>query len=591
MKNYKRTLAAMTAGLLALTPCFAAGMTAVAATLTVHDADSATHTYNAYQIITGQMNNGKLTDLEWGDGIDSETLISVLNTNRIDLGINTIAADSTPQTVAEVLSKITDSDKKNKLAKVIATAKTSDKFTLTKSSFNYSDTTLDEGWYLILDETTPLNTEDPDTVRSANILELTKDTSIETKHSLPTLDKVIIEDGNELDANTAAIGDVITYNIKTKVPDTTGYNKYFFFVEDTLSSGLTFNSNSVSIQIYDKDDTEKTTPKDTLTKEADTNYTDEDGDYYVTNNNGNIKFVFEDVINKFDSYDVGDDIVISYTATLNENANLSPTVGNPNTAKLSYSNDPNVTYNGTPETTPDEPSSGEVVGETPEDKVNTFTTAIKIKKVDQNNDPLTGASFTLTGSNLNKVKKVSGTTYEIDDTDGTYWKLKTGAFTTTDPNTPGLSDEAKAKYANDDHMYKKVDATATELTATGAPLSITSTVDDDGYITFYGLNAGDYTLIESVVPQGYNPASDITFTIDAEDLTTASVTWTIEDADVSTYDEDEFLFPITVVNREGAILPTTGGIGTKLFYLFGGMLVVGSSVVLITKKRMSADDN
>jgi len=590
MKNYKRTFAAMTAGLLALTPCFAAGMTAVAATLTVTDADTAAHTYNAYQIIKGEMNNGKLTELEWGDGINSADLINALNTNKAALGIaDDIAADATPQTVAEVLSTITDADKKNKLAKVIATAKSTSKTELAKSGDNYSSSALAEGWYLILDETNPLdiaNTANSDTVRSANILQITQDTAINTKHSLPTLDKVIVEGSSEKDANTAAIGDIINYKITLKVPDVTGYDKYFYVVEDTFSAGLDY-----------QDDMKITIAGVTGELDQDTDGPNDDtdtGDFYVTETGTSIKVVFVDAVDLFKNKTVGNAITLTYSAKLTENANLDPNTGNPNKAKLVYSNDPNVTNSGTPGTTPDEPDNDDVVGETPEDKVNTYTTAIKIKKVDQDGNPLKGATFTLYGNNLNKVKSVTGSSFTTSDT-GTYWKLKNGSYTTTDP-TP-LTDAQKAKYESLTQKYEKSPATATnDKTSTSgdeatiADFKIVATVDEDGYLTFEGLNAGDYRLSETGVPEGYNKAEDIAFTLAADPISVDSVTWTNSSSKFAVLDA-EYMFPTVIENREGATLPSTGGIGTKLFYLFGGMLVVGSSVVLITKKRMSADDN
>ena len=593
MKNYKRTFAAMTAGLLALTPCFAAGMTAVAATLTVTDADTATHTYNAYQIIKGEMKNEKLTELKWGDGINSADLITALNTNQADLGItDTIALDATPQTVAEVLSTITDADKKNKLAKVIATAKSTSKTGLTKSDNNYSSSALDVGWYLILDETDPLNatsTANSDTVRSANILQITQDTAINTKHSLPTLEKKIVEGQNLVDANTAAIGDAIDYQINLKVPDVTGYDKYFYVVEDTFSDGLDFDVNSMVISIDGV--------ADNLIQDTDGPTSDaETGDYYVvvSQTDNSIKVVFVDAVKLFKDKTVGNDITLTYSATLTEDANLDPTVGNPNTAKLVYSNDPNITNTGTPGTTPDEPDNDDIVGETPEDKVNTYTTAIKIKKVDQDGNPLKGATFTLYGNNLNQVRSVTGSSFTASET-GTYWKLKNGSYTTTNP-TP-LTDAQKAKYESLTQKYAKSPATAINDRASTsgdeaeiANFKIEATVDDAGYLTFEGLNAGSYTLSETGVPEGYNKAEDIAFTLTADPIGVDSVTWTNSSSKFAVLDA-EYMFPTVIENREGATLPSTGGIGTKLFYLFGGMLVVGSSVVLITKKRMSADDN
>jgi fimbrial isopeptide formation D2 family protein/LPXTG-motif cell wall-anchored protein len=592
MKNSKRFLAMMTAGFLAITPMAATGLTAYAVThsLTVTDTDTATHTYTAYPIILGTKNtDGSLTGLSWAANVDSDALISALTTNAGVLGI-TMPASTTVDNIAETLASITGDDRIEKLAKILNTAaiRGTTGTSLTKDGNNYS-ATVDDGWYLVVDETTLATATDTTStqVRSANLLQIVGDTSLSAKHSLPTLEKKIVEGSTEVDYNTAAIGDVITYHIKTKVPDTTGYNKYFFIVEDTLSAGLTYNASSINVKIYDKDDS--TVLKGTLTKDADTDYTNyatDDADYYVlTGGTPNLKIVFEDVINNFASYDAGDDIVIEYTATLNSNASIDPTVGNPNTAKLKYSNDPNVDYTGTPGLTPDEPGGSEVVGETPNDKVNTYTTAIKIKKVDQDGNPLKGAEFTLEGVKLNKVETVTGSTFTKDNTNGTYWKLNNGSYTTTNP--ADLTTEQQAKYESTSDKYVKTTASATELTATGDPKSITATVDDDGYLTFTGLDAGDYTLKESNPPSGYNKAADISFTLSASSISENSVTWT--NSKSSTKEENMFVHQIE--NRKGSILPTTGGIGTKLFYIIGGLLVAGSVVLLCTKKRMKANED
>ena len=145
-----------------------------------------------------------------------------------------------------------------------------------------------DGWYLIMDETN-LTTSSDVKVKSANILEVVGVTNMNAKHNLPTLDKVIKEGSTEKDANSAAIGDVITYNIKLNVPDVRGYDKYFYVVEDTLSSGLTYN-NDLAI----------TVAGETVTQDTDgIGNTVTTGDYYVTAEGTSIKVVFKDAVNYF----------------------------------------------------------------------------------------------------------------------------------------------------------------------------------------------------------------------------------------------------------------------------------------------------
>ena len=87
---------------------------------------------------------------------------------------------------------------------------------------------------------------------------------------------------------------------------------------------------------------------------------------------------------------------------------------------------------------------------------------------------------------------------------------------------------------------------------------------------FTGLADGTYTLIEKTVPDGYNKAADSTFTIEEGD-----------------YTADNLEQEATVINNSGTELPSTGGIGTTIFYILGTILVIGAGVVLVTRRRMN----
>ena len=87
---------------------------------------------------------------------------------------------------------------------------------------------------------------------------------------------------------------------------------------------------------------------------------------------------------------------------------------------------------------------------------------------------------------------------------------------------------------------------------------------------FTGLANGTYTLIEKTVPAGYNKAADSTFTVAEHDYTATNLEQTTE-----------------VINNSGSELPSTGGIGTTMFYIVGSVLVIGAAVVLISKRRMA----
>lgn len=86
-------------------------------------------------------------------------------------------------------------------------------------------------------------------------------------------------------------------------------------------------------------------------------------------------------------------------------------------------------------------------------------------------------------------------------------------------------------------------------------------------VTFAGLANGTYTLEEKSVPAGYNKANDVEVTIEDADKTGTT--------------------QVEVLNQTGSKLPSTGGMGTTLFYVVGGLLMAGAAVLLITKKRMA----
>ena len=98
------------------------------------------------------------------------------------------------------------------------------------------------------------------------------------------------------------------------------------------------------------------------------------------------------------------------------------------------------------------------------------------------------------------------------------------------------------------------------------------TTPSTGKFTIKGLDAGTYYLTETKQPDGYNKL-------------TTPVTIIISDTGTITVNGTN-VNPVKVENKSGSLLPSTGGMGTTLFYIFGAILVIGSGVVLITKKRM-----
>lgn len=406
---------------------------------------------------------------------------------------------------------------------------------------------------------------------SALILDTTNPSvDIKIKADKPGIDKNIDGTNGTDDAttgdvkyNNAAVGDQVPYKLTSKVPDMTGYKKYYFVVNDTLSKGLTFN-NDVTITVG------------TDTKEKDTDYT-------VTktiNTDGttSVEIVFKNFIQY--AANAGADITITYSATVNENAVIG-VEGNSNKVKLIYSNDPNTDESGNPE---DKPGDTSPTGETPEVETRTYVTDLELIKVDQDGVRLTGAEFQITGRKLNTVL-VRKDVY-TENENGTYWKLKDGSYTTDAPDSEGMDG---SKYESTTTKYSKSVETNTIKKAEN--VNYTATVGTDGVLRFEGLSAGTYTITEIKAPAGYNLLKDsitvtIGFTAPADNATNKDCTWTYTGTDVVNETNTN---QITVENRAGTELPSTGGIGTTIFYVIGGVLVAAAGVLLIVKKRMSKE--
>lgn len=168
----------------------------------------------------------------------------------------------------------------------------------------------------------------------------------------------------------------------------------------------------------------------------------------------------------------------------------------------------------------------------------TYTYSFDLKKIDgSTNAALKGVKFTLTDANGNYYKVVSGNT----DVDEKVFPDKTERQIET---------------------------------------------DNDGKITFSGLAAGTYTLTEVSTLDGYNLLTSplkITVTASADQKTATIAAVDKDNKPVGSISGTE----LTVENNQGSILPSTGGMGTTIFYVLGAALVIGAGVVLVTRRRLS----
>ena len=101
------------------------------------------------------------------------------------------------------------------------------------------------------------------------------------------------------------------------------------------------------------------------------------------------------------------------------------------------------------------------------------------------------------------------------------------------------------------------------------------TTDSTGKFTIKGLDSDTYYLTETAAPAGYNKLADpITIVIGENGVVNG------------TTDAPQGVEEVKVLNQSGTELPSTGGMGTTIFYVLGSILVIGAVVLLVTKKRM-----
>ena len=355
---------------------------------------------------------------------------------------------------------------------------------VTADATTVSFTGLDLGYYLVdttLGTLCSLDTTNPNVV-------------MEEKNEVPTNVKTVEEDstGKYGEKNDADIGQ--TVNFKSTITAQAGAENYVFY--DTMSAGLTYTG-VTGITLND------------ATVDA-SNYT------VVTEGLAdNCTFEVRFTQAFCDTLKANNQIVISYTATLNEKAVIAGE-GNPNTSKVSYGDSSNTKY-------------------TPDSRTKTYTWDVDVFKYTMNGETekaLADAKFT-----LSKNSDGSNPIALVSEGNNVYRVAKTGET-----------------------------GTVTEITT-----------DATGKFTIKGLDADTYYLTETAAPAGYNKlAGPVTIVIGENGVVNG------------TTEAPQGVDEVKVLNQSGTELPSTGGIGTTIFYVLGGVLAVGAVALLIAKRRTRA---
>ena len=203
-----------------------------------------------------------------------------------------------------------------------------------------------------------------------------------------------------------------------------------------------------------------------------------------------------------------------------------------------------------------------------------------------------------TTGNDNKAVLTYGnnsTTTESSTTKTYVWEMGVRKFANLggDDTNHALADAEFQLYKKDGDTQKYAKFVETSTTSvyklTGWTNNATEAIKvktpANGNITFEGLDAGTYYLEETKAPVGYNKlTAPITVVIDRGTLPTVAsqtISYTVKYGDTTAADH-----VVRVENKAGVELPSTGGMGTTLFYVIGGGLMVAAIVLLVTKKRM-----
>ncbi len=550
MKKFASIMLALVMAFALMAPAFASGesdttpdetQTTAAApvtgpqSITINGATKG-HTYDAYQIFKGDLSadstdndltNPVLSNIEWGNGVNADLALTAAKQ---------VLGDDTLTTAAQVAAKLNDSNA-NAFAQAIKSALSTTPTTSgTAESDNLTINVDSVGYYLIKDHKDDVQDEN-DSI-TLFMLQVVGPTVVTAKAGVPTPDKKIVEGGEKVNVGDYDIGETITFELSATLPNNfENYKTYKLVFHDTMSEGLTFDK-VTSIKLGETVIFNDETAKTYVTAPA------EDGH--------SLDVTFEDLKTVMTNAGNGSVITVTYTGHLNENAVVG-NPGNPNKMHLEFSNNPNDEGNGE-------------TGETPDKEVIVFTFELDNNKVDGQNTETTlpGAEFVL--------KTATG-----DSTDVKY------AVINAETHKFIRWSDVKIEGTNDD----------------GETTTLVS--DEDGLFQVIGIDAGTYYLEETKAPVGYNKLeNDITVVItpsydpnyqgtpgNDNVITELDVTVGGKDAAI---DDDKGIGTGTIANNKGATLPETGGIGTTIFYALGGLLTVGAVVLLVTKKRMNADD-
>lgn len=535
MKKMKKLLSILSAAIMLI-----AMTTTVFANATLSRESGDTHEYAVYQIFTGTVSSDVISDVKWG--------LNGIGTNREDVNTSVLKA-------LKAVNSASDAEK----IEVIKNYWNQESAAFAIINGTTETASLPSGYYLIKD-TTQVGGGDSVNFHVVKITDGSENLTITQKRDEPVVHKYIKEDSNSSYEKTAdySMAEEIPFRIVGTLPDREDYARYTTYQYKFTDTLTNMNYVADSLHVYVYNGYRDANNLGTKVGELDLS----DNNVNTSANATGVTVEFKDL--KTAKYkdstpavsngvEAGNVVVVEYNAKFTSNATIGGN-GNPNEVKLTYSNNPNLNSSGVPITT---------TSDTPKDYAYAFTYTLDATKVDSTtNEALPDAGFKI------YYKDNSDTAHYAVITDGKVTDWKTNI------------DEA------------------TQITT-----------ETNGQILVKGLDAGKYYLKETKTPDNYSPIiADVEFTISATissktggvagsdeyEISALSITSSDTNVDVNkkatvnlAANTQTGTVYTNIKNSPTSTLPTTGGIGTKIFYVVGGIMMVASLALLFLKKRVS----